>query len=287
MSRANERGWLTACAASLALAACAPTANRNLVAAEIQLRSAEADPTVVERAAVPLHDAHESVVEAQSAFNRGEKAIEVDHLAYLASRRVEIARAIAARNVATGEVEELGRERAEVVLDARTAEAENARAELGIAREETEIAREEAGIAREEAAASALTAEGLAGELSALEAKQTARGLVVTLGGVLFDVDRSELKMAAMQDLERLAQLLNAEPGRKVLIEGHTDSTGRAEYNDVLSRQRAESVGSALIRDGIAPSRITTHGFGESSPLATNVTSAGRQENRRVEIVLE
>ena len=263
---------IAAVLAAVTVAGCAQHANMNLVDAEARLRSAEADPTVTSRAPVPLHEAQTSVKAARAAFEAGADDAKVDHLAYLGSRRIEIAHAIAARELASEDVTQLGRDRDAVVLDARTAEANDARQDAVEAREETQIL--------------ALTAEALAAELTALQAKQTERGIVLTLGDVLFDVDRAELKPGAINDLARLAELLVADSGRAVLIEGHTDSTGPAQHNDELSRQRADAVASVLIRGGISPSRIKTQGFGSSSPLATNATEAGRQQNRRVEIVV-
>jgi len=275
-----RNSWiLMALAASIAAGACATSSNTNLVNAETKLRVAEANPAVSAHAAVPLHEAQESVAAARTSFEQGDSDVQVDHLSYLAARRVEIAEAIAERNAAQEDVKQLSKERTGVVLDARTQEAE-------IAREDASIAREDTAIAERQAEVSALTAAALAAELSALKAKETERGIVLTLGDVLFDVDRSELKPAALHDLNRLAALLASEPRRAVLIEGHTDSTGPAGHNDELSRQRADAVASVLTRNGISPSRITTRGFGSSSPLATNATTAGRQENRRVEIVV-
>ena len=133
-----------------------------------------------------------------------------------------------------------------------------------------------------------LTADSLRAEIADLEAKQTARGLVITLDtDVLFDVDRSELKPGAMTELQRLADALNSDPTRKLRIEGHADSTGSEAHNLDLSKRRADAVGSALIQDGVAPNRITTQGFGASMPVATNDTQAGRQQNRRVEIIVQ
>jgi len=270
----RSRSWLatTALAAAVAATGCAHDPNMKLIDAESQLRAAQADPIVSAKAPVPLHEAEQSVAAARKAYEDDEDKVKVDHLAYLGLRKVEIARAIAARNEAKQDVEALGRDRDAVVLDARTAEANKARADAQAAREEAQM--------------SALTAEALAAELSALQAKQTDRGLVLTLGDVLFDVDRAELKSGAMADLQRLADLLKTDPERSVLIEGHTDSTGPAQHNDELSRQRADAVASVMIRDGVDPARIKTLGFGAAAPLATNATEAGRQQNRRVEIVV-
>lgn len=277
----RSRGaWLLAAlAASVLAGACATKSNTNLVNAETNLRVAESNPKVTANAAVPLHEAQKSTAQARAAFEKGDEEDYVDHLSYLASRRTEIAVVTADRNAAQLKVDQLARERTGVVLDARTEEAR-------IARENAAIAQDQAALAKDQAHASALTAAMLAAELSALNAKQTERGIVLTLGDVLFDVDRSELKPGAVSDLKRLGELLANEPDRAVLIEGHTDSTGSAEHNDQLSQQRADAVASVLMREGISPSRLKTRGFGATSPLATNATSAGRQQNRRVEIVV-
>lgn len=123
-------------------------------------------------------------------------------------------------------------------------------------------------------------------ELAALEAKRTERGWVATLGDIVFRTNGAALRPGAVDSLDRLAEYLRAHPERTVLIEGHTDSVGSEEYNLELSRQRAESVRAALVGRGISPDRIRTVGRGETTPVAPNETSAGRQLNRRVEIVI-
>lgn len=123
--------------------------------------------------------------------------------------------------------------------------------------------------------------------LTELRARQTDRGTVVTLGDVLFDTDSATLNPGGLQQVQRLATYLNANPARTVRIEGHTDSRGSAAYNEVLSQRRAEAVRAALIGAGVDPARLTTVGMGEALPVASNDTVAGRQQNRRVEIVIE
>jgi outer membrane protein OmpA-like peptidoglycan-associated protein len=133
-----------------------------------------------------------------------------------------------------------------------------------------------------------LTAESLRAEISDLQAKQTPRGLVITFNtDVLFDVDRAELKPGAMSEIQRLADALNTDPERMVRIEGHADSTGAEAHNLELSKRRADAVANTLIHDGVMASRISTAGFGASMPVATNDTQAGRQQNRRAEIVVQ
>jgi outer membrane protein OmpA-like peptidoglycan-associated protein len=123
--------------------------------------------------------------------------------------------------------------------------------------------------------------------LSELSARQTDRGTVVTLGDVLFDTASATLNPGGVQQIQRLATYLNANPARTVRIEGHADSRGADAYNEVLSQRRAESVRAALIGAGVDPARLTAVGMGEALPVASNSTAAGRQQNRRVEVIIQ
>ena len=119
-----------------------------------------------------------------------------------------------------------------------------------------------------------------------MNAKQTERGTLVTFGDVLFDLDRSELKPGGMHNITKLAQFLQENPDRKVIVEGYTDSTGSAQYNQSLSERRANSVRAALIKQGVGPERIVAQGYGKEYPVASNSDSSGRAMNRRVEVTI-
>ena len=108
----------------------------------------------------------------------------------------------------------------------------------------------------------------------------------MTLGDVLFDTGRAELKPGASRKLDQLAQFLNEHKDRRVQIDGFTDSVGSDGYNEELSRRRADTVKSALLVRGIDASRIGTQGYGKAYPVADNGDSGGRQLNRRVEVVI-
>jgi len=123
-------------------------------------------------------------------------------------------------------------------------------------------------------------------QLKAMEAKQTDRGFVVTLGDVLFDTNEAKLKAGGVRSVQKLADFFKQYPQRKVMIEGFTDSTGTLGRNQELSNDRASSVRTALLEMGIGTERITSRGYGESYPVADNNTVAGRQLNRRVEIIV-
>jgi len=123
-------------------------------------------------------------------------------------------------------------------------------------------------------------------QLKDLNAKKTVRGLVITLGDVLFNTNKAELKSGGIRNVQKLADFLKQYPKHVVLVEGHTDSTGSDSLNQELSDRRASAVRTALIDKGIGGDRVTTRGYGEAYPIADNDTAAGRQLNRRVEIIL-
>jgi outer membrane protein OmpA-like peptidoglycan-associated protein len=122
-------------------------------------------------------------------------------------------------------------------------------------------------------------------ELKDLQMKKTDRGLVLTLGDVLFDTGKATLKPGAYATVDRLANALKEDSSRKVLIEGHTDSTGSPEFNQMLSQNRAQSVQAALMERGVPGNQTSVVGKGQGSPIASNSTAAGRQQNRRVEMI--
>jgi len=126
----------------------------------------------------------------------------------------------------------------------------------------------------------------LEAQLRDMEAQQTERGLLVTLGDVLFAFNKAELSAQAAPRLDKLANFLKQFPDRKLLIEGYTDGVGTDAINQKLSERRAAAVQSALVTRGVAPDRITVRGYGKEFPVADNASPEGRAMNRRVEIVI-
>jgi len=124
-------------------------------------------------------------------------------------------------------------------------------------------------------------------QIDALQAEATDRGLVLTLGDVLFATGKSDVKVGATSNLNKLVTFLNKYPDRTVQIEGYTDNVGSEDSNQGLSQRRAESVKAYLVQQGIAGSRLTAVGMGESQPVASNDTQSGRQQNRRVVAVID
>jgi outer membrane protein OmpA-like peptidoglycan-associated protein len=119
-----------------------------------------------------------------------------------------------------------------------------------------------------------------------LETRESARGLIVNMSDVLFDSGKATLRPGAREKLAKVAGIVLAYPGLNLEIEGHTDSVGAADYNQDLSERRANAVRAFLVGEGIAPASVVARGFGKTEPVATNGTAAGRQRNRRVELVV-
>jgi outer membrane protein OmpA-like peptidoglycan-associated protein len=271
---------LTGIGLALALGACAtmPQPNAALETARAAVHTAEADPNVNKYAPLDLDRARKDLSIAEDA-SLHHKDTDVDQPAYLATQNARLAQAHAATKaddarVAAGQIE-----RDQIMLTARTREAENAKQSATNARAVADVALNQRDQATEETAR-------VQAELDALKATPTPRGMVLTLGDVLFDTGRAELKSGATRKVDQLAQFLMEHPDRRVQIEGFTDSVGTDSYNEDLSQRRADAVKAALINRGIEPSRIGTEGYGKAYPVANNNDSGGRQLNRRVEVVI-
>lgn len=234
--------------------------------------SARNNPEITALAAVELERAADTLNRADEALSTGENADEVNNLAYIAKQQVAIAEQTAIRKSAEQAVAEAGAARDKLLLEARTAEADQTKQQLDLAREK--IGQDQELIARQKM------------QLEELQAKESERGLVITFGDVLFRTGQSTLEPGGMRNVQKLAEFLRQYPQYKTLIEGYTDSVGSEAMNQALSERRANSVKSALMDMGIAAERIKTHGYGEAYPVANNNTAAGRQLNRRVEVIL-
>ncbi len=254
------------------LAGCAASKNSSLTEAHSSYNSASADPQVTNLAAVELQQASVTLNKADSAFSKGESADTVNQLAYIAKQQVGIAQEAAKRKTAELAVTEASAKREQLRLEARTAEADAAKQQVAIS-QETAV-QQQALIAQQEM------------QLKELKAKKTERGLVITLGDVLFSTNKAKLKSGGMRNVQKLADFLKQYPQRQVLVEGFTDSTGSDSLNQELSERRANAVRTALVDMGISSDRINTRGYGKAFPIADNNTAASRQLNRRVEIVL-
>ncbi|HEU0199945.1 MAG TPA: OmpA family protein [Burkholderiaceae bacterium] len=183
-------------------------------------------------------------------------------------------------------------ERDKMRLAMRTGEANQAQQQLALseqnnAQKAAELAAADAAAVREGARLERRDAQvkDLETQLADLNAKKTERGIVVTLGDVLFDSSQSRLLPAGSSNMVKLADFFKRNPERTASIEGHTDSVGAADANYTLSERRANAVRTALVNLGVPADRLSTRAHGEDNPVADNGTAAGRQMNRRVEIV--
>jgi outer membrane protein OmpA-like peptidoglycan-associated protein len=278
---------LTGMSLALALCACAsaPQPNAALESAHAAVRSAEADPNVSKYAALDLDTARKQLAIADdAALHHNDAAI--DQPAYLAAQNARLAEARATSRADDARVAAGQSERDAIVLASRTREVDTARMAANVAREQRDEAAGDAARSQMDASRSQEEAARLQAEVDALKAKPTPRGLVLTLGDVLFDTGRAELNPGAGRKLDQLAQFLNEHKDRRVQIDGFTDSVGTDSYNEELSQRRANSVKSALLVRGIDSARISTEGYGKAFPVANNVDSGGRQLNRRVEVII-
>jgi outer membrane protein OmpA-like peptidoglycan-associated protein len=201
----------------------------------------------------------------------------------------------AAAAAAAAERQRLDAEAAKAAADRAKAEAEQARLDAERERAAAEAARAAAQNEAQAARDAALQAEREKAELREqlrnqlnviLETRETARGLIVNLSDVLFDFNKATLRPGAREKLSKVAGIVMAHPGLKLEAEGHADAIGTDAYNQRLSEARADSVRGYLVQQGIPAQTITAAGFGESRPVATNGTAEGRQQNRRVELVV-
>jgi outer membrane protein OmpA-like peptidoglycan-associated protein len=263
-------------ALSLSLIACSSLEkNQALLDAEQAYANAKQNEQILRYAPAELERAEKALTRAAAADNQED----MNSLSYIGTSRIEIARAIAARKVSNKRVLELGEVKNKERLKAREIEIQLEQQAKAEALRDKEAALME----REQALAKA---EALRRELEELQALKTERGMVMTLGDVLFSSGKTELLPGAMTTIDKLASFLGEYPEKTVRVEGHTDNVGTEEYNLDLSERRALSVKEALVQVGVDASRIDTIGLGESTPITDNTTAAGRLKNRRVEIVI-
>jgi outer membrane protein OmpA-like peptidoglycan-associated protein len=300
---------------ALAAAGCAALEpNPALEAARTDVRAAASNPDVVARAPHELRRAQEALAQAEREWLDKNSTAEVNHKAYLAHTRAVTAMDLARARSATDELQTAQVEVDRLRLAARERDAASAQAEAqrqalaaNSARADAARANQDAARANQDAAAAAsaaaadrdraMLAEQQAREardslaamqtrIIEIEGKQTERGILVTLGDVLFEFDKAVLLPVAEPRLDRLANFLKQFPEKKLLVEGYTDAIGSDSYNRDLSRRRAEAVHAALVRRGVDPARMSVEGYGKAFPVADNSNPTGRQMNRRVEVVV-
>jgi outer membrane protein OmpA-like peptidoglycan-associated protein len=244
------------------------------------------EPYIQQYAPIAYANAKKSMDETERLWREGASEKELEHQAYLARKKVAIAREEAGLNRSEQQVVQAEGRRKDVLLQAREQELQSTRRRAETAEEQAELMRLDAEQARGDTERMQSQAGQLSQQLSDLEARQTERGLVITLNNILFDSNQAELKPGADNSLDRIARVLQDHPEHSLMVEGFTDSMGDEKHNAELSRLRAEAVKNALVQRGVSADRVDSRGYGERFPIATNDTSTGRQLNRRVEIIV-
>jgi outer membrane protein OmpA-like peptidoglycan-associated protein len=265
----NSRPGIAAAVATVVLmTACASVPTQPAGSAELRSRltALQADPQLAGRAPMAIEQANIAVTAAEQP--QTDPAINA-HLQYIADRKISIAAADARTQLSIDQRKEITEKRAAMQLNERTKEAD-------VAKQKTAVA----------VADGQRIAADLQQQITDLQAKQTDRGLLLTLGDVLFTTGTANLNMGAGAQLTKLAAFLNKYQDRTAQIEGYTDSVGSEEYNQGLSQRRADSVKGYLVHQGIETQRLTATGNGESSPVGDNNSETGRQQNRRVEVII-
>ncbi|MNF64469.1 Outer membrane porin F precursor [compost metagenome] len=235
-------------AVTVTLAACSTPPNANLEQARTNYTGLQSDPQASKIAALETKEASDYLDKADKAYRDKEDVATVDQLAYLTNQRVEVAKQTIALRTAEASLKDASAQRAQARLDARDQQIKQLK--------------------------------------DSLNARQTDRGTLVTFGDVLFATDKAELKSNGLMNINKLAQYLQENPERKVIVEGYTDSTGTASHNQSLSERRAGSVRAALVKMGVDPARIVAQGYGKEYPVADNSSTSGRAMNRRVEVTI-
>jgi outer membrane protein OmpA-like peptidoglycan-associated protein len=268
----TPKNFLLTSALALALTGCAtaPDTIEELETARAVVPQVEASPRAGV-AATYIADARKALDRANRLADRGADEEDIQFEARIAALNAQIANEKILAAQAREELDKGQAERQAVLIEAREREAQQRAAQAELARRQADEASERA--------------KSLQEELEALKAKPTPRGMVLTLGDVLFDTAQATLKPGAYPTIEKVAEVLKAEPDRRLTIEGHTDSVGEEGYNQELSQRRAAAVRTALLERGVGSEQIIATGKGESFPIASNDNAGGRQQNRRVELI--
>jgi outer membrane protein OmpA-like peptidoglycan-associated protein len=311
------RSLIAIAVASILLAACAaaPVKPSGAEEARAKLTQLQRNPDLASKAPAAIAEAEFAVQAAEQPQTDRDLG---QYRVYIADRKVDIAKAQAQTRYLEDQRAVLEAQRQSARLDSRTREADAATEQMHRARADDAAqkliasqaqvqadaataqanqARSDANQARSDADAtnvaaaasaqqSAQQAADLQHQIDTLNARVTERGLVLTLGDVLFTTGKSDLKSGSAAHLDRLVAFLIRYPSREVMIEGYTDSVGSEEYNQGLSERRAESVRHYLTGQGIDAARLSASGKGESNPVSGNDSATGRQQNRRVEVII-
>ncbi len=293
MNKMTLKAAVLASAILLGACASAPSTTPLLDEARGDFVAANNNPQISSYAPLEFKQASDALEQANAAAARRDSMNDIDKLAYIAKQKIATAREVATTKAAEADIANSGKVRDQVRLEARTAEAYRAKADAAAAQAQAALAQNQAAAAVNQVAdAEARTREAqaraaaLEAMMTELQAKKTERGMIITIGDVLFATGQATLTQPGMANLRKLADVLSQNPERTVLVEGFTDSVGSDASNQQLSERRAAAVRSALLSMGVAAERVAMKGYGEQYPVASNDNASNRQLNRRVEIVL-
>ncbi len=297
--RTASRTAIAFAVASALLSGCAsvPMKSAGAIDARNKLTQLQSNPDLANRAPVAMKDADTAV---RAAETPQKDDVLAQHLAVVADRKVETARALAETALAEDQRTALNEQREKARLNARTQEADAAKLQTAIARADSaeqklaadqskadaNAARTDAANSQQQTADLQRQAAELQRQIDEMHAKVTDRGVVLTLGDVLFTTGKADLKAASTGNLNKLVKFLGDHPERTVVVEGHTDNVGSDVYNQGLSERRADGVKAYLVGQGVSAVRLTAVGKGKSVAIASNDSAEGRQQNRRVEVVI-
>lgn len=289
---------LAVVAAALVLTGCASTRPSGELAQARTLHQTLVSSGADRRVEADMLRTNTAIAEAEAAFSTRKHQEDVDALGHIALRLAQTAEANNARLLADRAADSLRTARLQRLLTLSEAQRADLETKRQLSEQEVQALRERNLLVEQRADSLRRAAEeanrrlneavtqlrSLVAEITNLQ--QTQRGLVISLSDILFDVGKSTLKPGSQASIQRIAVVLTQYPQHQILVEGHTDATGGDDFNLQLSRDRANSVRTSLVAGGVEASRITAEGFGESRPVASNDNAAGRQQNRRVEIVI-
>jgi outer membrane protein OmpA-like peptidoglycan-associated protein len=291
---------IAAAVAAVLLTGCAtaPVEPDGAAALRSRLTALQSDPQLGSRAPLAMEQANVAVTAAEKP--EPDKVVS-DHRLFMADRKIAIARAEAESSLAVDQRKGLSEQREAMRLQARTQEADSANRRANMAQANAadqqqiaDAANSRAAMAQanasdqaQQADAARAAAEDLQRQIDGLQARVTDRGLVLTLGDVLFSSGNANLNSGGDSHLGRLAVFLNKYMDRTALIVGYTDNIGGEDYNLGLSQRRADAVKFYLVNQGVDSGRLSASGMGKGSPVADNSSATGRQQNRRVEVIIQ
>jgi outer membrane protein OmpA-like peptidoglycan-associated protein len=275
--------------ALLTMAGCATVPPNDPVVgdAHAAVYAARNNPQVVSYAPGELDRAVVTLRDTDDLIARGGSVDEVHRLAMLAQQRATLAQDAARTRAADAALAaQRAAQNAQAQADVTRQQAQQAQINAAVAQRQADDAQRQASALSQQAQALQLDNGITAPQVAELSALPSSRGVVVTLNDAMFDPGRSVLLPSGSATVHNLASFLVAHPERTVAIEGYADSSGNTNADQRLSEQRALAVQSALVGYGVDSRRIVVRGYGPSYPVASNSTPAGRQMNRRVEIVI-